>query len=267
MLTSIQINGISPFTPGSTFACDGLSIPRGMFLGGCFYTAQDFIAPCHISYIAPPNGQYLSTWGVADAAGVALATVYFDIPVEDAPIVGNIVGTDNQYAGCIKARGTSYTNEILPAGDLSIFLRGLTKQYTLDPQTLVFDICCCTRLARNRTTAPTVAEISLPEDCGLALDDNNNYYMSSLVTPNTTTALKSLGFQYSSGASTYEVVLSGTHISILPWCITASAASPVSSGSYIVSGGSVNGAQDIVVDVVDGAIVIATRKNFSELNG
>ena len=128
MLTSPQITGISPFSPLSTFSCNGLNIPRGMFLGGRFYTAQPYQAPIHISYINGANGEYLSTWGIADATGKELATVYFSA----GSALGNIIGLDGQYAGCIKARNYNYCNSsvvsggsALSTGDLAVFLQGV----------------------------------------------------------------------------------------------------------------------------------------------
>ena len=265
MITDTHIADTAPFAAQSTFLCDGLSIPRGLFYGGCFYTAQAFVPPIHISYIAPGG-----VWGVADATGVELAQVHF---TASSP-VGNIVGTDGQYAGCLKARiydycktpasgGISTSGGVISGGDLEVFLRGITRRYELDAATLILDICCCTALASYEVASPEIREIHLPDDCALVLDDNDNYYMSAIPEPSANTpALQRLVI---SGGST-SCTLSGSHVSILPWCETPVAVGTASGGYVPLTSGAPMGAQDITVSVVDGAIVIATLGSFSRIN-
>lgn len=270
MLTSPQITGISPFSSLSTFNCNGLNIPRGMFLGGRFYTAQPYQAPIHISYINGAHGTYLSTWGIADATGKELAVIYF----YQNSAVGDIIGIDGQYAGCIKARNYNYCNSsvvsggaAISTGDLAVFLQGIGSQYVLENDTLVWDICYCSVLAPNATVGPTFEQLLLPPDCGLASDMTGAYYISSRVVPNTDTALRVLRISGAPfNAANNYIDLSGAHVSILPLCVSGGV---VSSGS-LISGGMYSGgtscgaAEDILGAVVDGAVVLATHKEYPE---
>lgn len=264
MVNSPNTTGIAPFTPESSFICDTLSIPRGVFLGGCFYTAQQFTAPCHISYINAPTTQYLSVWGVADAEGASLATVYFAWPTSTEPgksIIGNIIGNDGQYAGCIKSRKTLFTNDTLVVGDLPTFLRGLTQNHQLNSDTLIFDICNCTLLTPQPTTTPNIAQIVVPEDCVLDSDTQGIYYLRPIQPSNTEHAMTTLRI-YGGGSGSD---LTGTHISLTPRTKNISELTSGSSGSVIASGTAIGVDNDVAIDVVDGAIVITTRGRFATL--
>lgn len=256
MLTSPQITGIDPFSNQSTFLCEGLSIPRGMFYGGCFYTAQSYQAPLHISYINRRNGAYLSTWGVADATGKELAAIFFTAD----SLVGNIVGLDSQYAGCLKARRDNYSNARISdnTGDLNVFLQGLGKDYTLNSDTLVWSIECCSILAPNVAEGPSIAGIELPADCVLTPDVTGAYYMA----PNGAAAgVTSLQRLYIGGHC-----LSGAHISILPYCEHALGVSGgrVTQAEHPSAGALLGTAEDTLGAIVDGAIVITTHRGYPQ---
>lgn len=256
MLTSPQITGIDPFSNQSTFLCEGLSIPRGMFYGGCFYTAQPYQAPLHISYINRSNGEYLSTWGIADATGEELATISFTAD----SLVGDIVGLDDQYAGCIKARKENYCSASISSttGDLNVFLQGLGKDYTLNSDTLIWNIECCSMLAPSTASGPNIVGIKLPEDCVLTADTTGAYYMA----PNGSAAgVTSLQRLYIGGHC-----LSGAHISILPYCERALVVSDgcVTQADRPSAGVLLGTAEDTLGAVVDGAIVITTHRGYPQ---
>ena len=259
MLHSLKITGIEPFSPFSTFTCTGLSIPRGMFLGGCFYTTQSYRAPVYISYINCQSGEYLSTWGISDARGTELGVIYFKAGSD----IGHIIGLNGQYSGCLKARKDNYNNTPVTstdsAGDLGVFLRSLSKNYTLDPDTLVWDIANCSLLDSGLpVNGPTVASIVLPSDCVLKADSGGAYYMAEPdPAPGEASMLERL--LINSGGSTL-LMLSGSHVSILPYCMSTTKI----SGGVVSEFTKPGAAEDILGNVVDGAVVLAAHGSYPE---
>lgn len=232
-----------------------MSIPRGMFLGGCFYTAQNYEAPVHISFIQCADTDYMSRWGIADATGKELAIIYF----KANSLVGDIIGLDGQYAGCLKARQYNYCNAGVTGGDLGVFLQGLSKDYTLDADTLIWDICCCSMLTNNAVNGPHIAQIILPDDCTLAQDTQGAYYMRPLVDATENDALRVLRITEAQSGGAY-LNLSGTHISILPLCASAA----IVSGDTVTSSSKCGASEDTLGAVLGGAVVIATHRGYPQ---
>lgn len=202
------------------------------------------------------SGAYIYTWGIADATGKSLATVYFR---EDDPSHGDIIDNNGQYAGCVIGRKQLYTgSSYLSGGNLGVFMQGLPRRYELNPDTLVLDICRCAVLPPYSAIATNMSSIQLPPDCKLSIDANNYYYLAPKDDDviDVSIPLKTLTFTDTSGGS---VTLAGSHPSVTPYCVSNFSAPSVSGGQATITITSRCGIEDIVVTQVDGAIVIATH--------
>ena len=251
-MTSPQLTGIDPFVPWSTFSAPTINIPRGLFYGGCFYTSDNFVPPCHISYITRDPSTGLSTWGISDASNTPLAAIQFTLNI------GHIFTLAGSYAGCLKGRYYNFNaspvdvDGTTSASDLSTFLNNITGTHQLDPDTLILDCCNCYRL-HSGVTGGTFNTLELPADSELAMTDNGQYYIKPhSVTPSSATGvLKTLKIITSGGSAE----LTKTHISIAPWCTDL-----INSGGYVWNS---KGVEDVAVAVIDNGIVIGTHKALS----
>lgn len=257
MLTNPRITGIDPFVPWSTFRCATLTIPRGLFYGGCFYTADNFTPPCHISYITATE------WGISDSANTELAVIRF------SGNLGNIYTLSGEYAGCLKGRFYNYDNTPVVSGatvtdgtsDLSIFLKNITGTHQLDQDSLILDCCNCYRIP-SAVPAASFDSLRIPADGELAADVDTGAWYIRPVNSGAAGGGDYLSALTISGATT-SVVLSGAHISITPWCADA-ANVYTSGGRAYASTWTPKGIGDVVVMVIDGGIVIGTHKGVSD---
>ena len=218
--------------------------------------------------------EYQGQWGIADAAGKEIATINF---LKNNPAHGDIIDINGQYAGCLIGRTSTYAaSSYLSGGDINVFLRGLPKKYTLNQDTLIFDIGSCSILTSATVAAPTISSIELPPDCHLSIDANACYYLEpdEQTIPATDSPLRSITFK-EYGNDGNSVTISGTHLSIEPYCIadfsggTLDIEDVVSSGggaysvAPVISNVSNCGIGDVVVTNIDGAIIIATHGSLN----
>jgi hypothetical protein len=287
MLTSPNITGIDPFAPISTFTAVSINIPRGIFYGGVFYTAQAYTAPCHISYIQGAVDDYLGVWGVADQTGEEIGSIKF---TNTPRLIGNIFTPDGTYAGCLVGRdvnfnamsvnftssgstsSTTYSNSASETvQDLSVFLQSIHGKHVLDTDTLVFDVGICHVIGEgnNYNNYPTV--IQLPADCQLLADINGNYYAAPYGSSGDAESLPVVKQITVSGATLVNgnivpgsQVLSGANVSITPWWLVDFTYDPATRKVTPTSGG-VLGVADVVVDIHDNAVVVSDHATFGAL--
>lgn len=202
-MTNSFITGISPFTPQSTFRADTIQIPRGMFLGGRFYSADKYVLPCHISYISE------SEWGIADSTGAEVGVVRFD----QTSGVGDIYTPAGEYAGCLKGKTSLFNDGDDNPPDLTVFRRSLTRIHTLDADTLVWDINCCSYLYDEPDAYP-ITKIVLPVGTELRADDNHQYYIAG--TGGTETGGANFLRTLTVCAGSQSVILNGRHLALVP---------------------------------------------------
>ena len=258
------VTGIDPFVSWSTFKADTIEIPRGLFLGGIFYTAEEYTPPCHISFISGPDQDCLGTWGIADASGKELGQIVFGY---NTPNVGNILTTDAEYGGCLKGkiynynnRPTDMTESDLPQSDLEVFLRSVYGEHALDPDSLIFDICVCCSVPANSQETYNIKSITLPENMVLEQDSNGMYYVAENTMPPT-----SGGFiqAINCSAGTSGAILTGPIVNIIPW--TMSGTSTTSSGSTLhTSYTSSIGVEDIAIVGVNGGLLVGTKNQVGQ---
>ena len=282
MLTG-PITGIDPFVNWSTFKGPTLTIPRGLFYGGIFYTSEEYTPPCHISYIMGRDEVCLSTWGIADALGKELAQIYFydedsaegSDPALDTwgPNVGHIIDINGNYAGCLKGQLYHYIDPdaVDPEpSDLLVFLNNLRGEHILDSDSLILDICACGAIPKGGNNSATLNTIALPQDYELAQDDNQRYYIKKAADAENLQPVKSLTFTATTpGPGVASATISGANLVIAPWTMPT-----VVSGGTIVDGHSfityeakeTDVGSDIGITAVDGGIVIGRRGRLNELS-
>jgi len=233
-MNSPYISGIDPFANDSTFQCDSLHIPRGIFLGGRLYLTNDFQLPFHISYID------VGVWGIADATGMDAAAIYF------RGAKGEIYSIDGVYAGCIKGRDSLYNSA--PSNDLTsleVFLNSITRRHELDLDSLIWDINWCSQLPQP-AVSPLYNTLTVPGE--LVADDGGQYFLPAETSKDAGEEnLKAIQFAweaYSSGSvlSSGATILKGPHVMLYPMKDI--------------------GVGDVVVAVKDGGVMVCNHRSF-----
>lgn len=286
MLTG-PITGIDPFVNWSTFKGPSLTIPRGLFYGGIFYTAEEYTPPCHISYIAGRDEVCLSTWGIADADGKELAQIYFyDDPDPDNPLsswganVGHIIDINGAYSGCLKGRlyhyyDTNVSNVSQEPSDLVVFLNNLSGEYILDDDSLVLDVCACSGIPKKEDSLTSFEHLQLPADCSCVPDQNGFYYVKKVADEGDNGVVKGITFNIPSNT---PQTISGARLTISPYTmpqvVSGGVIETVSSGTTsggrckvtYTPGSATDVGDDIGIDIVDGGIVVGRRGRLNELS-
>ena len=274
MNRSNNITGIAPFASWSTFLASTISVPKGIFAGGIFYSNQPVNLPIHVSYISGSSDEYLGVWGLADSTNTEVGEIRFSYA---NPNMGDIVTPGGFYGGCIEGllynannnpvgssttTPNSKTPDLLQKSDLGTFLYNVHGTHTLDVNSLVFDVCWCLYTPGNET--PVHKELVLPEDSRLAqVGSAGAYYTapapgeSSSGSSGIRTPLQHLVFveaypRTSGGSTNSSATLVGTHVVITPWSNTQWETNPTS------------GVEDVLVTNIDGGIVIGTHKAIGD---
>lgn len=262
--------GIDPFVPWSTFKGPTIEIPKGLFLGGIFYTSEEYVPPCHISFIYGEDQDCLGTWGIADSTGKELGQIIF---TEANPNLGNILTTNVEYGGCLKGRiynyndRTTYDNQSnideLPKSDLEVFLKSVSGEHILNDDTLIFDVCACCSVPKKSVDQYKLTSVELAADTELKIDDNGMYYIAEKnSTPIQDDYIHSL--ICTAGSTTVE--LSGPVINIIPWTM-ADTTTTWTDGEPPISGSTIHnesiGVEDISIVAANGGLVIGTKNQVS----